>query len=95
MITYYLDRFLLYLGFPIVKDTLIGMFAYVLAIIFVVSGILMVINLLLKLIAHDFRYTPWTYFLLIVVPVSGLLYWAAIKIPFTVLTLFPILKPQM
>lgn len=93
--TYYLDQLLLHLGFSVVKDTNIGMFAYIFAAIFVISCFLLIINFLLKIISHDYTYTTWTWILLIIIAASGTIYWAAVKIPYTVMMVFPILKPQM
>lgn len=95
MLIRYLDQLLLFLRFSVEKDTFIGMFSYVVALIFVFAGILLIINILYRAITRTLTFTSWMYFLLIIFMASGIIYWVSIKIPYSVQLFYPIVKPHM
>lgn len=93
--SYYLDLVLSFFGFSISTETIAEQFAYVAALVFIVSVLLVIINFIYKLIYRDNFWTCGTTLLLIILTVSITIYWVSLKIPTTVEAFWKVIHPRM
>jgi len=92
---YYFDWLLDILNLPYIPiDDFLGIVGYIAEVIFAITAVLLIINLILKIYKRDDFSTGWTTFLLIVVAVSGIVFLICWLIPEKVEAAWQILRPQ-
>ena len=92
----FIDKILVFLHLPLQdKTTHLSSIAYYAEIVFLAAILLLIINLIYKAKNRDQFFTGGTFLLLIIIPVSFIIFWACLKIPLTIEYFFPILRPHV
>ncbi len=93
--TNFLDSILSFFGFSTSTVSIAEQFAYVAALVFLVSAVFLIINFIYKLIYRDNFWTCGTSLLLVIFMVSIAIYWVSLKIPTTVEAFWKVIYPRM
>ena len=94
MIINYIDHLLLILKLPVDKTTAFEQFTYTNEAILVFALAFLVLTIIIQIFRGQLHFSAWMFVFLLAAMVYGTLYWAALKIPYTVMQALPFLMPK-